>query len=338
VQAYLVRDASLTRAAAAYFETEDFGIDQYVNWLIEEKRPALAASSWRQIRASAREGLLALIRAHPELDAVVRIEIERLDEARPAPLPAMIPPRTSALKSKKLPDLDRLCARVASSRSPNARHLVWFLKASAIAGLRPSEWQTAKLQPADASDVSTGVYTWRLVVRNCKTTNGRSTGETRTLYWTSLTATEVRAIRETIAEASRQKSLGTFLTWLSTLSRLLYVQSRALFPRRRSSHPTLSSGRHEAAARWKAHYIERANTPEERERGRAIVAALMGHISDETASRHYGRVAGGSGRMPIAHAAESEVLLVRKIMAARLEKLASLHGASRRHELTHSHC
>jgi integrase len=328
VKAYLNRYEALMRSVGAYYETDDPSVDQAVDWLIDIKRLELDADSWRQYRASMREGFEVLIGDHPAVEALVRREIDRLNVTKPAPLPDNTPLRTSAGKAKKLSRLDRLCARIISSRSPNVRALVAILRAAAATGLRPSEWRAAKFERIDAVD-HRETSVWRLTVRNAKNSNGRSTGPIRTLFWRELGAREVEAIRDTIIEAARQDSEGKFDSWLATLGRLLYAQTRALDPRRKSKHVTLYTPRHEAAARWKSHYVKRANTAEEWERGLAIVAALLGHISDATASRHYGRVAGSADRMPIPVPLEREVLLVRKRMAARLEKLRSLHADAR---------
>ena len=108
----------------------------------------------------------------------------------------------------------------------------------------------------------------------------------------------------------------------------MYALTRAIF-RTRRTFPTLYSCRHEAAARWKAAYVAPARTDEGRERGLAIVAALMGHASDATASDHYGRVTRFKGVVSIPHPAPGEVLRVRKRMRAQLERLRKLGVESR---------
>jgi hypothetical protein len=88
----------------------------------------------------------------------------------------------------------------------------------------------------------------------------------------------------------------------------------------------LYTPRHEAAARWKAVYVNSATTDEERLRGLAIVAALLGHATDETATIHYGRPRrgeGGSSRFPVPVPDAAEVARVRRRMQMKLERLAA---------------
>ncbi len=76
--------------------------------------------------------------------------------------------------------------------------------------------------------------------------------------------------------------------------------TKALFPRRtEAEHPTLSSVRHAAAARFKAAYVATATTEEEKLRGLAMVAALLGHASDATATEHYACAHGRDDRYPV---------------------------------------
>jgi hypothetical protein len=67
---------------------------------------------------------------------------------------------------------------------------------------------------------------------------------------------------------------------------------------------------------------------EERLAALAIVAALMGHASDVTASRHYGRPSRdgkGMGNLPIAVADPEEVARIRQVI--KLHRLSDLKGA-----------
>lgn len=53
----------------------------------------------------------------------------------------------------------------------------------------------------------------------------------------------------------------------------------------------------------------------------AIVAALLGHSTDATASHHYARPGAGKGRSyPVPKAAAEEVRLVRAVFAAKFAK------------------
>jgi hypothetical protein len=76
-----------------------------------------------------------------------------------------------------------------------------------------------------------------------------------------------------------------------------------LFPRRKTT------------ARWKSAYLSEDQSIKQRLTGVAIIAALLGHISDETASRHHGRSRRGEkemGRFPVPQADPVEVSKVRQ--------------------------
>ncbi|MCK1620820.1 hypothetical protein IVA96_30485 [Bradyrhizobium sp. 159] len=85
---------------------------------------------------------------------------------------------------------------------------------------------------------------------------------------------------------------------------------------RRSKHPTLSSVRHAAAARFKATYVETATNEEEKLHGLAVVAALLGHASDATATSHYARAHGGGSSFPVPAPDPAEVARIRQRFSA----------------------
>jgi hypothetical protein len=319
-----------------FVDDADLDIGRFADWMIETKRAGLAPSSWRQERNAVREGLTALAARRPEMAAMTATQIQRIDATRawrPSELAianevayfAANPLRTSAAKAKNLAlgDLDRLCARMLSAPSTNAKGLVAFLRASSLAGLRPDEWRRAAL-----TRLAAGPHQWELRVANAKATNGRATGEFRTLRWASLSPLEVSVLTATIRTASDENDRGRYARWLATLRSLLCRVTKALFPRR-ARRPTLYTGRHAAAARWKRHYIRTDAPLEERQRGAAVVAALLGHASDATASTHYGRAADNSGAFGIPEADEAEVQLVRQRLFPKRDALDEIRSRKR---------
>ncbi len=64
-------------------------------------------------------------------------------------------------------------------------------------------------------------------------------------------------------------------------------------------------------------------TEKQRLHGLAIVAALLGHISDATATHHYGRPRRGETSASIPHADPAEVEKVRQVLWKSLDKLAA---------------
>jgi integrase len=242
----------------------------------------------------------------PAAAPAIHAAISRLEAAAPAP-DENLPPRTSSNKAKRSSesDLDRMCFAALAGRLPNGRKLVSGLRATYVGGCRPCEWSGAIFQKSTVPG-----FEWELIVRNAKNTNGRSTGEFRTLRWEMLPKDLVDDITNWI-EIARGPNYARLL---ATLGSLLSRVTAKLFPRRKRP-PTLYSMRHEAAARWKDAYLSTDQSTEQRVAGLAIVAALLGHISDETASKHYGRPHGGAkemDRFPVPHADPADVAKVRR--------------------------
>jgi len=301
--------------------------ERLAGWLIETKRPTLGKSAWRQYRAATVYGYELDRAANPVISATIFAAIDWLKSTTPAEL-GDAPLRTSQQKAKRfLPgDLDRINHRVLSTRSPNAVALTNCLNASNVTGLRPCEWPTAQFRRS----VVPG-FQWEMKVRCAKANDVRAHGEFRTLMWTDLGAENVATITDWIFQAHQAEITGTYRTLLSTLQAVMFRATSSLFPKRRQ-HPTLYTARHEATARWKAAYVDSATNDDERLHGLAIVAALLGHASDATATDHYGRPRRGeshSSRFPIPTADPDEVARVRRRLQQNLDRLAARQPSQR---------
>ena len=334
VAAYLRRHRSLWRAATIVVPALD--AESYVRWLIDERRPNLSPAAWRQYRCAAKAGLGQMAEAGTLGEAECgRLQAE-LDRAKTYPRPNS-EARTSQMKLKAIPELDRLCAYVlATGRSANRAPLARFLYASDAAGLRPCEWPSASFEERQS-----GPYRYVLRVVTAKHTNGRANGDRRTLYWRTLPKRRAASIIDTIAEAKRQTEIGRYERWLASLRSLLARVTREFFksPRtaRNRKFPTLYSGRHAAAARWKQHYMSGARTAEDFERGAASVAALLGQASDATSTHHYGRGRRGDavGLESVPEPDDAEVARVRKRLLAERQFMAEPRApitSARRHK------
>ncbi|MDP1602016.1 MAG: hypothetical protein Q8M03_02000, partial [Legionella sp.] len=205
-------------------------------------------------------------------------------------------------------------------KSPNALTLTNCLNASNVTGLRPCEWPTAQFRRSEVPG-----FEWEMKVSCAKANDVRAHGEFRTLRWTHLDAESVTAITDWIFQAHQAEITGAYKTLLSTLRALMFRVTSSLFPKR-TTHSTLYTPRHEATARWKAAYVGSATTRDERLHGLAIVAALLGHASDATATIHYGRPRrgeNGSSRFPIPTADPDEVARVRRLMQQNLDRFVA---------------
>lgn len=302
----VVAKARRTMASAGGLHEEDVKVspDALASFLIDQK-PHYAASSWRVVRASVVWGLMANAEAAPVRTNEISAAIDRLLAERPNPDEnrAAATSQTKA-KSYSTDDADRIRHAALASRSSAAPYLALYLPAARLTGLRPCEWAGAAL-----SSSAQPAFAWELVVANAKTTNGRSHGSHRTLYWPDLAPELVDSVSEWIAIAKRPEHESL----MENMSKLLRRLTRELFPRRKS-WPTLSSMRHDAIGRWKAYYISDGQNYEERRLALATIAALVGHGSDESATIHYARASSGSAEFPVPAADPVEIARVRQVL------------------------
>jgi len=268
----------------------------------------LSPSSIRQYRSALIFSMTAAAKLQPERAAALNAAITLLRDWRAQGSTAA--KRTSQWKQKNdvADDLVRIRHRALSTRSENADKLVALLDCGELTGARFVEWPTAVFGPS-----TTAGYAWELVLVNGKNSNGRAHGEARTLRWTELPNHFVSQMNFWIGVARAAAAEGRFDTLQDTLESLMRRTTTALFPRRtEAEHPTLSSVRHAAAARFKAAYVATATTEEEKLHGLAMVAALLGHASDATAMEHYARADGRDDRYPVPVPDALEVARIRR--------------------------
>lgn len=275
------------------------------------RRPELAPSTFRQNRAAVTFLMNEVAKDQPALDPQTRAVIALLKDVESVDRHDEGVPRTSAQKQKRLDDdLDRISHFALATTSPNASTLVDCLTVGSLTGARLVEWPSAKFGPSDHPD-----YAWQLMLTNGKRGNGRAHGETRVLRWEWLPEELVSQTQAWIFVAREATGNGSYETFVSTLESLMRRVTKALFPRRQR-RPTLSSARHAATARWKMNYVVSARSTEDKELGLAIVAALLGHATDETATRHYARAAEADGRFPTPTPDPAEVARIRRRYSA----------------------
>jgi integrase len=263
----------------------------------------LAHSSWRQYKAA----LVEFARTRAEKDAnwqrvhealtALRWSSTSVDSAR------IGPKRTSArkLKTPKAERLEQLRLHLALAHPMAAD----FLAATWLCGLRPVEWSGASFEAVGDR--------WRLRVRNAKSTNRRSHGAFRTLWFDSINFQQIMAVRRTISVFGKAGACNAIGAHQEQIERAFRTANDALWPRRKKSI-TPYTLRHVFAASAKL-----ACQSDE-------VAALMGHANDVTAYHHYGRQSRKGSRHggPLLPAPDPEdVARVKLMRTAGLEKLAA---------------
>jgi hypothetical protein len=291
----------------------------FAEWVVTQK-PSWVATSWRQVKSSVLHYLRREHRARTDQQAAFQLAIALL-EAQTQQGTAKKTTKTSSMKDKRLRDADhaKIRARLLESGSKYAKRLIDFLHAARLTGLRPDEWPTATL---DLGPDGSGPVV--LIVVNSKNTQGRSHGLTRTLTWPTLDQANISALQECILWAFSADCDDRFEADLKAMQRLLRDICRELWPRRKKKIAQYSC-RHEFAAQAKRVYSP------------AEVAALMGHMSDATATQHYGRMRGSKGKLsaefPLPTPHQDEVARVRAVLERRRQRLSDLSGGGNDHSM-----
>ena len=169
-----------------------------------------------------------------------------------------------------------------------------FVKAGLAVGLRPSEWQSSELlqEPDEFCSLLEAPI---LKVLNGKHTNGRSYGEYRYIGLSKLDSQDVAMIKEALKLARNTKnSSGVEISWddyYVGISGRLYNITKRLFPRSKK-RPSLYSCRHQLIANLKSAGYSLVD-----------IACLSGHLTDVTATEHYGKRRFGNkgGNLPEAN-------------------------------------
>ncbi len=292
-RSYLKRSRSMLQQ----FSHEHGGIDAesvpewFESWFNDDFLPGCAKSTQRQYRAALRYYIDSL-GGQTALSLRTGKEQRKWEEDRGQQRAFAKPAGTSSGKAKSIKprELASLCRVLRSQRTKSADLAADLLIAGRQFGLRPSEWAGAEFifmdRPTDSNE-----HDSQLVVRNAKTTQGRSFGSHRTLRFSR------RGIEEEVLRVALRCNLAMKLRALKRrrsghegadpcgLRAIQHSLAEARKQRGYKRKIVLYTARHQFAANAKA---AKFNLIE--------IAALMGHGSDETASAHYGKRRSGGGR------------------------------------------
>lgn len=233
--------------------------------------------TWRLYRAA----LAAAAEADGEPDVAEQFRGIKADSRR-----NVREPRGAALKLKGgANEMLLTLLRTIGSSAQEGSHLSragFWLRATMVAGLRPTEWLDATL-----TEDGDGV---RLLVANAKATNDRANGVYRTIWLNRAPPREIAIVRAHIQnvaswlEANQRPDESTaaaFGRHQAVIAATVRRAARGVWPRK-ASVPCLYTARHQFSANAKAYG-----------HGFSGVAALMGHASNQTAYSHYARVTSG---------------------------------------------
>ena len=223
--------------------------------------------------------------------------------------------RTSARRAKSYTPgrLEQVIARIGATGSEFAGVLTSWILLGSVVGLRPHEWGQAELiygrleSKGDGSGpveaVGPGPVVPLLRVRNAKATNGRAHGEFRHLALDTVQPEVVEMIGMFADMMREVVAAGEYQRVYSGASKLLYRVNSELHAGDSQRWIQLYSPRHRFSAEAKL-----AFSKEE-------AAALLGHATNKTAGKHYGRrntASGGLGVRPLGQ----EVARVRQVISS----------------------
>jgi hypothetical protein len=193
-------------------------------------------------------------------------------------------PRGAQQKAKSLSTTDRVAiidALLTNDSSSYAGPTAFWFIAGTLTGLRPCEWQNAKL-----------ISNNTLNLVDAKVSNGRGFAEARTQDLKFLSESDIAIIRIYLDNVQTSRTSGPgYKSFYNSCRDILWRTSDSVWPGR-SRHPSLYTARHIFAADGKSSF------PKE------VVAALFGHGSIETAARHYAHSRTGSGTLRVLPLAE----------------------------------
>jgi integrase len=275
-----------SRAARAYGHDSPYTLSPLavVEHLISRK-PTIARNTWKQYKNSLRYHFEHLAAESP--DKLAKQELQAavtLLNATSSEGALKYGTQTSSRKQKgcKRADYEKLQSYLARhvGKHRYAGALRTWLEATRLTGLRPGEWEFARLGEQQGKQI--------LHVRNAKATNGRGNGEERTLDLSMLSAGEMELLQDMIQMLEGYAAEVGFEQLQKAVSDYMYAATRGCFGKRKK-YPSLYSMRHQFSADAKMSGSTKAE-----------VAALMGHGSDETAGTHYAPKASGNSVIKVA--------------------------------------
>lgn len=233
---------------------------------IAAKRPNWSKSTWRIYRS-------ALLHFMSENGPAEACQVLRKATQGPCKKKGK---GTSGMKTKhfKSEDILKVVEHLAPEDAKYDTLLRAWLKAGVLTGMRPAEWESARMESPTM-----------LICRGAKTTNGRGVAKWRKMDMEGATERERRDIQEFISLLQDRLQVMDFTQIYTGCRKRLHDICRQIPEwKRRKRFPTLTSLRHQKIANMKASGVSLEG-----------IAATVGHASDRTATEHYGRKSMGEG-------------------------------------------
>jgi integrase len=278
-KAYLERAENLVERSNMHDSDLD-ELDQkgFFSWFVTQK-PKWKYSTFRQYKASM--VYACEVWGYDKLGSAIK----KISRAGCKDSKRRIPPKerlTSAKKKKSISDKE--LQKVIAFLKKQGRLGYWegvglkFFYSSCHTGLRPCEYSRSRIRVKKDDSGQKNVY---VSVENAKNTNGRSHGLFRHIGFGQMDAITRKLVVTTVKMARDPRDAHNRVITPEQHVRLASQAFSKLMCRilgRRQMRITIYTGRHQFAANLKRSGLSRAE-----------VAALMGHGSDATAGRHYGK-------------------------------------------------
>lgn len=233
--------------------------------------------TWRKYRCSVRFYAETLLRTR-DISEKAFLEIESIMSGN-SKLNNRKSQNTSAKKKKHFNDgdLELIINTLSESKAQSAKVLRNWLYINILVGLRPIEWKTVRFKSIDRAP--------HLIVLNAKRTNNRSHGEFRQISLSNLTEHQLKLTKGLVGYFNKVNELEKFEHTYEDCRKLLQRVCKKIWPSR-SKQISLYTTRHQFSADLKKN-------------GKSLVdiAYLMGHISTDTATAHYGKKRYGKNKL-----------------------------------------
>lgn len=201
-----------------------------------------------------------------------------------------------------LDDWTALAAKLQASRTIRGEIAVSALSIIEFIGARPSELRTLKWGPLPK------FFESAIIIQNGKfdEDGNRANSVERHLMFRNISPSDRDHLAFVRDYASKLDTAKKWATERKQIQKLIRAKCELLWPINKKRRYGLYSARHQFAADMKLAHEHDID-------GLAIVAALMGHATDRTATSHYARKDKGRLRNILPRALKSEVALVRRL-------------------------
>lgn len=290
---YLYKATGILNRTAQFYDVESSAVtaNMMAQYVIE-KRVEYSKSTFRQYKAALAFYLETYQHLYPDYQEAIEYlyNVDQSDCLKKTY-------NTSQLRRKNftVKQLNYLIFAISLSDSPFSRVTALWLQAGALTGLRPHEWQNAKITTTSSGQKY-------LVVKNAKNTNGRTHGEYRHIEITEFSAQEMKILQdffEIIHFYQNDNPNGFDQLQQSCIHFLKYTNRKLLngnydkenligkkgsglyqyrYDIKKMPRITLYSARHFFSSQAKKSMLSLEE-----------IAALMGHKTNKTASTHYGK-------------------------------------------------